>query len=40
VLRDGALILADNKTGRLIYISLGFLKMRLNEAAPKQDVDN
>ena len=37
VLRDGGLILADNKTQRLIYISLDFIQKRLSEAAPKQD---
>lgn len=35
-LRDGAVIIADNQTGRLIYISLGFLQMRLNETAAAQ----
>ena len=37
VLRDGAVILADNESGRLIYISLSFLKMRLAEVARVQD---
>lgn len=37
-LRDGALILADNQSQRLIYISLDFIKKRLSESAPKQSL--
>jgi len=40
VLRDGALIIADNESSRLIYVSLGFLKTRLNEVAPEQEAQN
>jgi len=36
-LRDGAVIIADNESDRLVYISLGFLKKRLSEIATKQD---
>lgn len=36
VLRDGAIILADNESKRLIYISLDFFKTRLSEIAPEQ----
>ena len=39
-LRDGALILADNQSQRLIYISLGFLNMRINEIAADQNSAN
>lgn len=35
-LRDGAVIIADNESNRLVYISLGFLKTRLNEIAIDQ----
>lgn len=35
-LRDGALILADNESQRLIYVSLGFLKTRMDDVAPTQ----
>lgn len=36
-LRDGAVILADNESKRLIYISLSFLELRAGEIAPPQD---
>ena len=36
VLRDGAIILADNESQRLIYISLDFFKTRLSDVAAKQ----